>query len=66
MYSFSLDKEKNILNIEVFDTKNQYSFLLHSPGTDRHQRNENPIMGETTQRYSFSIPMDEVKQRVAE
>ena len=49
--------------IRVYDTKNEYSFLLHMPGTDKHKRSENPVMGETIQMYDFSIPLEEVKTR---
>ena len=28
------------LNISVYDTKTEYSFLYHIPGTDRHSRKE--------------------------
>lgn len=64
-YTFSLGKNGN-LNIEVYDTKTEYSFLYHAPQTDRHSRSEGQIMGETTQYYSFSIPMDQVQKRIKE
>ena len=38
-YTFSIDKNNN-LNISVYDTKTEYSFLYHIPGTDRHSRKE--------------------------
>jgi RHS repeat-associated protein len=63
MFNFSFDTKTNMLNVHVYDTKNEYSFLLHMPGTDKHKRSENPIMGETIQTYDFSIPMEEVKKR---
>jgi hypothetical protein len=61
-YVFRL--EGDVLHIEVNDTKTEYSFLYHFPGTDRHQRNENPIMGETTQYYEFSVSLDEIRNRL--
>ncbi|MBY5952858.1 RHS repeat-associated core domain-containing protein, partial [Algoriphagus marincola] len=64
-YTFSLDKNGN-LNIGVYDTKTEYSFLYHAPGTDRHTRSEGQIMGETTQYYNFTIPLDQVQKRVEE
>jgi RHS repeat-associated protein len=63
MFNFSLDEKRNTLNVHVYDTKNEYSFLLHLPGTDKHKRSENPLMGETIQTYDFSIPLDEIEQR---
>ncbi|WKZ76144.1 MAG: RHS repeat-associated core domain-containing protein [Vicingaceae bacterium] len=62
-YTFSVDEKNKTLNISVFDTKTEYSFLYHAPGTDRHKRNEGKIMGETTQTYEFSIPLKDVKER---
>ena len=64
-YIFSLDENGN-LNIVVYDTKTEYSFLYHAPGTDRHTRSEGQIMGETTQYYNFTIPLDQVQQRVGQ
>ena len=63
LYSFSLSKDEKTLSIHVYDTKNEYSFLLHLPGTDRHTRAEQKIMGETTQTYDFKISMKDVKKR---
>ena len=63
MFNFSLDIQSNILNIQVYDTKNEYSFLYHFPNTDRHKRIENPIMGETIQTYDFTVTMRELKLR---
>lgn len=61
-YVFNL--EGDVLYIEVHDTKTEYSFMYHFPGTDRHKRHENPIMGETTQSYEFSISLDEIRKRL--
>ncbi|MFZ6663665.1 RHS repeat-associated core domain-containing protein [Peijinzhouia sedimentorum] len=64
-YMFSLDKKGN-LNIGVYDTKTEYSFMYHALGTDRHSRSDGQIMGETTQYYNFTIPLDQVQKRVEE
>ena len=64
-YQFHVDNKGN-LNITVYDTKTEYSFLYHKQGTDRHKRSEGKIMGETTQHYYFSIPLSDVKKRVSE
>lgn len=64
-YRFKLDANNN-LHVTVEDTKTEYSFLYHLPGTDRHSRNNNRFMGETRQTYHFIITMQEVKQRVQE
>lgn len=61
-YVFKL--EGDMLTVEVYDTKTEYSFLYHFPGTDRHKRQENPIMGETTQHYEFSLSLDEIRNRL--
>ena len=61
-YNFELGSD-NVLNITVFDSKTEYSLLYHAPGTDRHQRSEQRIMGETFQVYTFSMTMDEVRRR---
>ncbi|MPR31927.1 DUF6443 domain-containing protein [Salmonirosea aquatica] len=61
-FQFSVDKD--MLNISVYDTKTEYSFLYHAPGTTRHSRGQSRFMGETIQRYEFSIPLQMVKQRV--
>ncbi|MEA3387483.1 MAG: RHS repeat-associated core domain-containing protein, partial [Patescibacteria group bacterium] len=63
MFNFSLDEKTKTLNIHVYDTKNEYSFLLHLLGTDKHKRSENSVMGETIQTYDFSIPMEDVERR---
>ncbi|HCC50956.1 MAG TPA: hypothetical protein DEQ30_01980 [Porphyromonadaceae bacterium] len=61
-YTFKL--EGDTLTVEVYDTKTEYSFMYHFPGTDRHQRSEDPIMGETTQYYEFSLSLDEIRERL--
>ena len=62
-YFFALSNNKKTLNIVVWDTKTEYSLLLHFPGTDRHTRSESRIMGKTTQYYMFSMPLTEVESR---
>lgn len=64
-YYFQLDKN-DVLNIRVEDSKTEYSLFYHAPFTDRHSRNEKRILGETFQKYKFSIPLNEVKKRVSE
>ena len=64
LYTFTLDEGSNMLHIYVYDTKTEYSFLYHIPGTDRHSRFEGKIMGETTQHYYFSISLSDVSKRV--
>ncbi|MFA7325897.1 MAG: hypothetical protein WC121_04475 [Candidatus Kapaibacterium sp.] len=63
-YVFDLDEKNSILNITVYDSKTEYSFLYHAPGTDRHSRDEGKIMGETTQVYTFSFTIEEIEKRV--
>lgn len=60
-YYFQLDKN-DVLNIRVEDSKTEYSLFYHAPFTDRHSRNEKRILGETFQKYKFSIPLNEVKK----
>jgi hypothetical protein len=60
IYIFDTDEKKKIVNIKVYDTKSEYSFLYHIYGTDRHKRNNKQIMGETTQYYYFSFSFEEV------
>ncbi len=61
-YTFEL--EGDTLTVEVYDTKTEWSFLYHYPGTDRHKRSEDPTMGETTQYYEFSLSLDEIRERL--
>lgn len=63
MFYFKLDEANGMLGVQVYDTKNENSFLYHLPGTDKHSRDENSIMGETTQTYDFTISMEEVTKR---
>jgi hypothetical protein len=65
-YKFTFDAEKELIQIEVYDTKTEYSLLYHMPGTDRHTRSERKIMGETTQYYYFTISLSELKKRLGE
>jgi hypothetical protein len=55
--------KKYLIAQEVYDTKPEESFLYHLPETDRHNRKENPFMGETIQHYYFSISFDEFTKR---
>ena len=61
-YQFNLEGE--VLNITVYDTKSEYSFFYHLWWTDRHTREEERIMGETTQYYEFSFSLDEIRRRI--
>ena len=60
-YTFRLENDN--LHVTVEDTKNEYSFLYHIPGTDRHARSEKQLMGETKQKYVFVIKMSELQKR---
>jgi len=62
---YLFEVEGDMLQIMVYDTKTEYSFKYHLPGTKSYSRSENPIMGETIQYYHFSIPLTEVKKRAS-
>ncbi|GIV45104.1 MAG: hypothetical protein KatS3mg035_2227 [Bacteroidia bacterium] len=62
-YYYYIDFKNKIINITVYDTKSEKSFKYNLPGTDKHKREEDPIMGETEQFYFFSITFEEFNKR---